>query len=155
VPNCGIATAIDIGDANNVHPKNKQELGRRLALVARHLVYHEKVEDSGPIYSSITVSRGKITIHFTHIGGGLITQDALAPKGFAIAGSDRKWYWGDAHIVGDTIVVSSPNVTTPAAVRYAWAGGPTGNVASRDGLPMFPFRTDQFRLLTDRDHTKQ
>jgi len=147
-PNTGIATAIDIGDPKDIHPKNKQEVGRRLALVAWAQVYHEKVEDYGPVYRSMTVEGNAIRLRFDHTGGGLVTQGGGPPAGFAVAGSDRKWAWADARIDGDTVVVSSPQVPRPVAVRYAWAAGPLGNLAGRDGLPMFPFRTDNWPGVT-------
>ena len=85
-PNTGIATAIDIGNPNDIHPKNKQEVGRRLALVARAQVYHEKVEDSGPVYKSMTAEGSAVRLTFTHVGGGLVTQGGGTPTGFAVAG---------------------------------------------------------------------
>jgi sialate O-acetylesterase len=142
--NTGIVATLDIGDPHDIHPHNKQEVGRRLALLARQLAYHEKVEAYGPVYRSMSISGSKVTIRFTHLGGGFVTSDGGAPKGFAVAGRDRHWYWADATIVGDTIVVSSAQVPDPTGVRYAWSPGPVGNVAARNGLPMFQFRSDDY-----------
>ena len=143
-PNTGIATAIDIGNPDDIHPKNKQEVGRRLALVAQAQVYHEKVEDAGPVYKSMKADGGSIRLRFDHVDGGLVTQGGDQPKGFAVAGDDHKWVWADAKVDGDAVIVSSPQVPHPIAARYAWAAGPIGNMASQDGLPMFPFRTDDW-----------
>ena len=147
-PNTGLATAIDIGNPDDIHPKNKQEVGRRLALVARAQVYHENVEDYGPVYQAMKVDGSNVRLTFGHVGGGLVAQDGAQPKGFAVAGADHKWAWADAKIDGDTIVVSASAVPHPVAVRYAWASGPLGNLASQDGLPMFPFRTDDWPGIT-------
>ncbi len=144
VPNTGMAVTIDIGDAKDTHPKNKQEVGRRLAQWALNKTYGKDVVPSGPLYKSMRVEGGKIIIDFDDLGGGLATRDDARLKGFAIAGDDKKFVWADARIVGDTVVVSSAEVASPAAVRYAWASNPDCNLINKAGLPASPFRTDQW-----------
>jgi sialate O-acetylesterase len=138
-PNAGIATAIDIGNQDDIHPKNKEEVGRRLALVAEAKVYRKKIEYSGPTVRGIKIEGGAIRISFNH-AAGLKTSDGQAPKAFAIRGMDGKWYWADAKIDGNTVVVSSPSVPQPVAVQYAWASFQDLNLQNGDGLPAFPFR---------------
>ncbi len=144
-PNTGMAVIIDIGEANNIHPTNKQEVGRRLALAALANTYGHRVECSGPLYDRMEIKDGKVVLRFTHVGGGLAAKGGEPLNQFAIAGADRKFVWAHAKIVGDTVVVSSPNVPSPAAVRYAWADNPEGcNLYNKDGLPASPFRTDNW-----------
>ena len=147
--NTGIACLIDIGDANDIHPKNKQEVGRRLALAARAQTYGEKIVYSGPVYKGYRIEGNTIRISFCHTDGGLKTRDGDAKvKGFAIAGLDHKFHWAEARIDGNDIVVSSPDVAFPIAVRYAWADNPDCNLYNGEGLPAFPFRTDDWPGLT-------
>ena len=148
VPNVGIATAIDIGDASDIHPKNKQEVGRRLALIAEAQAFGEKVEDSGPLYKAMTVDGGAVRLTFTHLGGGLTSKADALLTGFTIAGADRKFVPADAHIDGDAIVVSSAQVAAPVAVRYAWAADPAISLYNKAGLPALPFRTDDWPGVT-------
>ena len=148
VPNSGIALAIDIGEAGDIHPKNKQEVGRRLALDALAQTYGVKVEYSGPVYKSMKIEGSAVHLTFDHIGGGLMAKDGEPVKGFAIAGEDGKFVWADAKIEGKTVVVSSPQVTKPTAVRYAWANNPVCNLYNKDGLPAVPFRTDAPKAKT-------
>lgn len=143
VVNTGMAVSIDIGDAGNIHPKNKQEVGRRLALLAQALVYHEDVPYSGPLYDSMTLEGDAIGLRFTHADAGLIAKGGK-PIGFTIAGEDRKFVWADAKIEGNTIVVSSPLVRKPVAVRYGWADNPPANLYNKADLPASPFRTDSW-----------
>jgi sialate O-acetylesterase len=138
----GLAIAIDIGDAKDIHPKNKQEVGRRLALAAEAIAYGKDVVFSGPWYKAMAVEGSAIRLSFDHLGGGLVSADGQPLTGFAIAGEDRKWVWGEATIDGDSVVVSSPAVAKPVAVRYAWAENPACNLANAAGLPAVPFRTD-------------
>ncbi len=138
----GIASAIDIGDAGDIHPKNKQEVGRRLSLAARAIAYGESIPYSGPTFKAFGISDYGITVAFDHLDGGLEVKGGGKLKGFAIAGTDKKFVWADARIDGDTVVVSSPSVTKPAYVRYDWADNPDGNLYNKAGLPAFPFRTD-------------
>jgi sialate O-acetylesterase len=149
VRNAGIATAIDIGEQDDIHPKNKQEVGRRLALVAESEDYHLKVVSSGPAYKSSKVEGSTIRISVTHVDGGLtLSQGAGTLKGFAIAGADHKWVWADAKIDGNTVVVSSPQISAPVAVRYSWAAFSDSNLANGAGLPAFPFRTDNWKGIS-------
>jgi len=145
LPNTGMAVAIDLADAekpDDVHPHNKAEVGRRLSLAAMANVYGEKVGSySGPVYSGVKFSGGEARVSFIHADGGLVAKgDAL--KGFAIAGKDGKFVWADAKIAGDTVVVSSAQVTDPAEVRYDWAQNPIGNLYNKEGLPASSFRTN-------------
>ncbi len=146
-PGNGLAVTIDIGDAIDIHPRNKQEVGGRLALWARARVYDEDLPYSGPWYKSMAVEGGKIRLSFDHTDGGLVAKDG-ALKGFAIAGEDRKWVWAEAVIDGDTVVVSSPQVAAPVAMRYAWAENPPCNLYNGAGLPAVPFRTDDWPGIT-------
>lgn len=148
VPNTGMAVAIDIGEANDIHPKNKQEVGRRLALIALAKVYKEDIAFSGPVYQSHKTEGNKITLTFDHTNGGLKPGSGTVLKGFAIAGSDKKFYWADAEIAGNTVVVTSPQVANPVAVRYAWANNPICNLNNGAGLPASPFRTDEWQGVT-------
>jgi sialate O-acetylesterase len=142
VPNTGMAVTIDVGDAKNIHPTNKQAVGKRLALWALGKTYEKDIVCCGPIYKSAARKGSTIVITFDHVGGGLVAKGG-ALKGFAIAGADKKFIWADAKIDGETIVVSSPKIKTPAAVRYAWAPNPKCNLYNKAGLPASPFRTDR------------
>ena len=148
LPNAGMAVIIDIGEADNIHPRNKQEVGRRLALWALARTYDKKVVCSGPLYRSADVKDNKIILRFDHIGGGLVAKDGGPLKGFAIAGKDQRFVWADARIEGDTVVVSSDKVTEPIAVRYAWADNPVCSLYNKAGLPASPFRTDMWPGVT-------
>ncbi|HEY3411996.1 MAG TPA: sialate O-acetylesterase [Armatimonadota bacterium] len=145
--NIGIATAVDIGDAGDIHPKNKQEVGRRLALVALARFCGKKVAYSGPEYRSMKIEKGAIRLTFDHVGGGLVARDGKT-GGFAVAGEDRKFVWADVKVEGDTLVVSAAGVPNPVAVRYAWDANPETSIFNGDGLPLFPFRTDNWPLST-------
>ena len=160
IPGTGMAVAIDIGEAGDIHPKNKQDVGRRLALWALAKTYgRDGVVYTGPLFKGIEVEEGRIRVSFEDfsIGTGLMagvkdgrSQPADDPdgrlKGFAIAGEDKAWHWADAAIDGDTVVVSSPDVPQPVAVRYAFRANPAGNanLYNRDGLPASPFRSDSW-----------
>ena len=162
LPNCGIAVGIELGSAFTIHPPNKQEVGRRLALVALEKTYGQKIESSGPRYSSMKIEGNSIRITFTHAKG--LNAKGGTLKRFAISGSDpaslgasaaakamagqaavtsKKFFWADAKIEGETVVLSSPHVSQPVAVRYAWLDNPEGcNLYNAAGLPASPFRTD-------------
>ncbi len=160
VPNTGMAVAIELADANNpgdIHPKNKFDVGERLALWALAKDYGKKdLVYSGPLYKSIKVEDNKIRIEFDSVGSGLMVgkKEGRNPtvedkdgklKRFAIAGEDKKWAWADAVIDGNTVVVSSPDVAKPVAVRYAYGMNPSGcNLYNKEGLPASPFRTDDW-----------
>ena len=148
LPNTGMAVIIDIGEADDIHPKNKQDVGKRLALWALAETYGKDVVYSGPIYRSMQTKAGKIVLHFDHVGGGLVARDGESLKGFAVAGADRKFVWADAQIEGETVVVGSKTVAEPIAVRYAWADNPVCNLYNKAGLPASPFRTDTWPGVT-------
>ena len=157
IPHTGMAVIIDVGEARDIHPKNKFDVGERLALWALKNEYGRKaIVCSGPLYKSMEVVDGKIRVRFDYTGGGLMIgkkddrQPAVEDQGgklrrFAIAGEDKKWYWADAAIDGETVVVSSPDVPKPVAVRYAFSMNPEGcNLYNKEGLPASPFRTDDW-----------
>ena len=157
VPNTGMAVIMDIGEVSDIHPKDKQDVGKRLAACALAKDYGKNNVMSGPLYKSFKVEGDKIKVSFDHIGGGLVAgeKDFLAPfketsgaglKSFAIAGADKKWYWADAAIDGDSVIVSSKNVSKPVAVRYAFSMNPPQgvNFYNKEGFPASPFRTDSW-----------
>jgi sialate O-acetylesterase len=170
LPKTGQAVLIDIGEANDIHPRNKKDVGERLAKIALANDYGKDIPFSGPVYQSFKVDGGGIRLNFIHTDGGLVARPlpptydvqtltgTTAPlgrnspnselEGFAICGDDRKWVWADAKIEGDTILVVSAEVPAPVAVRYAWAGNPTCNLYNGAGLPASPFRTDDFPATT-------
>ena len=142
LPNVGQAVTIDIGEADDIHPRNKQDVGRRLALAARHLAYGETLTYSGPTYAGHTIEGSEVRITFNHTGSGLVAKGEKL-GGFAIAGADGQFVWANARILEDYVVVSSPQVPAPVAVRYAWADNPDrANLFNTDDLPAAPFRTD-------------
>jgi sialate O-acetylesterase len=143
VPNCGLACAIDLGEANDIHPKNKQEVGRRLGLEAERIAYGRELLSSGPVFRALNIENGVARLDFDHLGGGLLVKaDDGQLRGFALAGADGVFVWAEARIEGDTVLVSSPQVAEPVAVRYGWASNPVGNLFSQAGLPALPFRSD-------------
>ena len=148
LPNTGMAVIIDIGEADDIHPKNKQDVGKRLALWALAKTYGKNLVHSGPIYKSMKTEGNKIILDFEHVGGSLAARGGESLKGFAIAGADRKFVWADAKIEGDTVVISSDEVSEPAAVRYGWANNPACNLYNEEGLPASPFRTDDWPGIT-------
>ena len=148
LPNTGMAVIIDIGEARDIHPKNKQDVGKRLALWALGKTYGKKLVYSGPIYKSKRTEGNKIALEFEHVGGGLIGGGGEPLKGFAVAGADRKFVWADAKIDGNTVIISSNEVSEPAAVRYGWANNPVCNLYNKEGLPASPFRTDDWPGVT-------
>ena len=150
LPKTEMVAAIDLGEADNIHPTNKVDVAKRLSLVAFAKTYELDRVFSGPRYQSYTIEGDKIRIHFDHIGDGLVAKDYDLLKKFEIAGPDRQFVWADAVIDGETVVASSTHVTNPVAVRYAWANNPEGcNLYNRNGLPAFPFRTDNWPGITD------
>jgi sialate O-acetylesterase len=142
VKNTGLATIIDIGMADNIHPTDKLDVGHRLALNALALTYGKAIEYSGPVFKEMKVDGAKAVLSFTHLGGGLAAKGGGKLTGFAIAGEDKHFVWGDAAIEGDTVVVTSAQVAKPLAVRYAWADNPECNLVNKADLPAVPFRTD-------------
>ena len=148
LPNSGQAVIIDIGDADDIHPKNKQDVGKRLALWALAKDYGCDLVYSGPMYKSMKKDGSKIVLSFDHVGGGLVAKDGEPLKGFAVAGEDKKFVWADAKIDGQKVVVSCADVADPVAVRYAWAINPICNLYNKEGLPACPFRTDEWPGVT-------
>ncbi|MEQ1861531.1 MAG: sialate O-acetylesterase [Chthoniobacteraceae bacterium] len=145
VPKTGMAITLGLGEEKDIHPKNKQDVGARLARWARAEVYGGKRESSGPLPGGHKIADGKVTITFTH-AEGLRVKGGGAVKGFAIAGADKKFVWADALIDGDKVIVSSPEVKEPAAVRYAWADNPVWSLENAGRLPASPFRTDDWPI---------
>ena len=151
LPNTGMALAIDIGNADDIHPKNKQEVGRRLALNALKIAYNHDVVNSGPMYKSVEFKDGKAFITFDDTGNGLIAKNKYGYiNGFAVAGSDKVFHWARASLHGNNqVVVYSDVVNTPVAVRYGWANNPDDlNLYNSEGLPANPFRTDNWPRIT-------
>jgi sialate O-acetylesterase len=149
-PNTGMACTIDIGDANNIHPINKQEVGRRLALIAQKKVYGKNVLASGPTYKNLVIKGKEAIVTFSETGSGLSTRESASVSGFAIAGADKKFYWASARIEGNKVILSSEKVSVPVAVRYAWADNPICNLVNNEGLPAVPFKTDEWKGITQK-----
>lgn len=149
VPNTGMAVTSDISDLNDIHPKNKQDVGRRLALWALAKVYGRDIVYSGPIYKSTAVEDNKIRLQFDHQGGGLTTRDGKPLTDFTIAGEDQKFVPAVATIDGGSVVVHSDQVAKPVAVRFAWRETSTPNLANKEGLPASSFRTDRWKGVTE------
>lgn len=143
LPATGMAVAIDIGDPQNLHPTAKMELGRRLALLAKVDAYHVPGDPSGPIYAGHTREGTTLRVRFTHAGTGIVAHQR-PPQALEIAGADRIFHAGTGRIERDTLVVSSPLVKEPVAVRYAWSNAPAANLYSGAGLPVAPFRSDDW-----------
>jgi len=148
LPKVGVAVITDVGDEKDIHPRKKEPVGARLALAARHVAYGERVTWSGPAYRSMKTDGDKVILRFNQTGLGLEARGGEL-KGFAIAGEDRKFVWAKAEISGNKVIVSSPEVKKPVAVRYGWADFPVVNLWNKDGLPASPFRTDQFPMITE------
>jgi len=151
VPNTALAVTIDVGDADDIHPRNKQEVGRRLALLAMKEVYGKDVVASGPIFRSMTIEENKVKLKFDQVGTGLKARDQCL-NGFAIAGEDRNFVCAEAKLAGeacDTVIVWSEKVPKPVAVRYGWADNPQATLVNSEGLPASPFRTDDWPGVTD------
>jgi sialate O-acetylesterase len=148
IPRTGLAVTIDVGDPKDVHPHRKLEVGQRLALWAEGTTYKQPIEYSGPLYDSMKIEGSEIRVRFTHVGSGLEARNGGEIHGFAIAGADRKFHWADVRVAGDTIIVSSREVSNPVAVRYAWADSPVCNLFNKDGLPASPFRSDDWPGIT-------
>ena len=170
LPNTGQAVLIDLGESEDIHPRNKKEAGERLAAIALARDYGRDVPFSGPVFQSASFDSGRAVLRFDHTDGGLVAKPLpetfdvaseirkTAPlvrnspgselEGFAVCGEDGKWFWAEARIKGDTVVVSSASVPSPTAVRYAWADNPTCNLYNGAGFPAAPFRTDDFPAKT-------
>ncbi|MEZ4888282.1 MAG: sialate O-acetylesterase [Chitinophagales bacterium] len=144
--NTGQAVIIDIGEAEDIHPRNKQDVGKRLALVARKVAYGEDLVYAGPTYQSHKIVDNEVRIQLSNIGGGLVTKDKYGyVKGFTIAAKDKAFVWAKARIEGNEIVVWSDSIEAPVSVRYAWADNPDdANLYNQEDLPACPFRTDDW-----------
>jgi sialate O-acetylesterase len=147
-PKTAMAVTLDVGERENLHPRNKREVGRRLALAALKLVYGRDLPIAGPTFLTATRSGDTIRARFGAIASGLVTNDGAAPRGFLIAGADRIWYPADARIERDVVIVSSPNVREPLAIRYGWGNDPPNTLRNGADLPAAPFRTDDWPLAT-------
>ena len=154
LPNTGEAVILNLGEASDIHPKNKQDVAKRLArwALAREYGFDQLVYRS-PLYESMEKQDGQIVLNFAHVGGGLDTFDVSDPIGFTMAGEDRVFHSATAQIVGNgrgrsQIKVWSDQVSNPVAVRYAWADNPVCNVQNVEGLPLTPFRTDDWPGIT-------
>lgn len=144
VPNTALAVSYDTGEYNDIHPLNKKDMAKRLYTAARAIYYGDKIVSEGPAYESMKVDGSKIILSFSNVGGGLKAREGQL-RHFAIAGADRKFVWANATIKGSTIIVSSPEVKEPVAVRYAWADNPDdANLINKEGLLASPFRTDDW-----------
>lgn len=146
IPNTGMAVTVDVGEFNDIHPKNKKDVGYRLALAAEKVAYGEKnIVYSGPIYKSMKIEGSKIILTFTNVGSGLAAKNGGKLNCFEICGIDDEFFPAETKIVNNTIFVWSDKVTSPVAVRYAWANNPEGvNLYNKEGLPASPFRTDTY-----------
>ena len=151
LPNTGMTVTMDIGETKDIHPRNKQDVGARLAAIALNNIYGEKVEFSGPMYQSSTSDGNKIVVSFTHANNGLVIKDKYGYlKGFEIAGSDKKFYYAKADVKNNQVIVYSDSVANPVAVRYGWADDmPEVNLYNKDGFPASPFRTDTWKGVTE------
>ncbi len=143
LPNTGQACTLDIGETASIHPPNKQDVGRRLALIAEKMVYGQDVVAYGPRFVGMKVEENRVRISYTEVDGGLVVQGGGPLKGFAICGEDKQWVWAEAQIEGDTVVLTSPEVPKPVAVRYAYANSPICNLYNQAGLPAYQFATDK------------
>ena len=149
LPNTAVTVNIDLGEANNIHPRNKQDVGDRLARAARRVAYGQNIPADGPLYDSVELTGNLAKVRFRNNAGSSLVAKGGPLKQFAIAGADKKFLWADAKIEGNTVIVSSPQVLEPIAVRYAWADNPAGaNLYNAEGLPASPFRTDDWPLAT-------
>ncbi len=146
-PKTGMAVAIDVGTYDDIHPRNKQPVGARLALAARAIAYGERSTYSGPVYQSMKIEDNKVILTFKHVGSGLEARGG-ALKGFIVTGADKVWREATAEIIGNRVIVTNTKVSTPVAVRYAWTKYPTCNLYNKEGLPATPFRTDDWPGVT-------
>jgi len=148
VKNTGLAVTVDTGEADNIHPKDKVQVGDRLALCALAGEYGRKVSYSGPEFVSVTHLPGALKLHFSHADGGLTVKGSALGE-FSVAGKDRQWHWAIAQIDGDNVIVSSPDVSNPQAARYAWQANPQATLFNGADLPAAPFRTDDWPGVTE------
>ncbi|MBV4358417.1 sialate O-acetylesterase [Pinibacter aurantiacus] len=150
LPNTGMSITTDIGEPGDIHPKNKQDVGKRLAAIALHDTYDIEGEYEGPVFQSVKVENGKAVVSYTHTGSGLYVKDKYGyVKGFEIAGADQQFHYAQAIIKGDKIIVWQDGLANPVAVRYNWADDASdGNLFNKEGFPAAPFRTDDWKAVT-------
>jgi sialate O-acetylesterase len=151
LPKTGMAVTIDIGNPTDIHPTNKQDVAKRLAANALKLTYGKDVQHSSPLFDSVRFENGKAIVSFKFAGKGLMTNDKFGyVRGFEIVGEDKVFYYAQAEIIGDKVLVQNPKVTKPVAVRYAWSDAPIdANLFNSDGFPASPFRTDNWKGVTE------
>ncbi len=157
LPNTGMAVTSDIGNPSDIHPRNKQDVGKRLAAEALRVAYGKAGVSAGPMYDARTTTGNRVTLTFKNVGTGLVAHDKYGYlKGFQIAGADEVFYYAKAEIVGDAVVVSSDSVAAPVAVRYGWANdNGESNLYNKEGFPAVPFRTDAWRSVTEKEKYEQ
>ena len=148
LPKCGLVVTIDIGEENNIHPQNKLDVGCRLLKQAKYLAYNGNTEYTGPIFDYFKIDGSTMKVYFKHAKG--LYAKGSKVLGFTISGNDKKFYNADAEIYGNCIIVSSPKVSNPVALRYAWADNPDANLYNEDSLPAIPFRTDDWEGITKK-----
>ena len=149
LPNTGMAVITDIGESNDIHPRNKQDVGKRLAAIALHNVYNKQNEFSGPVYASMKTEGNKIILSFTHLGSGLLVKGSSL-NGFEIAGADQQFHTAKASVQNDKVVVYADEVSNPVAVRFGWRDdAKDDNLYNEEGFPAPPFRTDNWKGITE------
>ena len=148
--NVGLIVTIDIGDPTDIHPTNKQDVGKRLAKWALKSVYGKDIVASGPVFKAAKFDGDKVVLTFDHIGSGLTARNGEPLRGFVIAGPNKKFRWAKTKVIGNQIIVSEAKVPDPKAVRYAWDENPYwANLINEEGMPASPFRTDDWPGITD------
>jgi len=156
VPHTGMCVTTDIGNPWDIHPTNKQEVGKRLAALALNNIYDKQMVCNGPAYKSMEVKDNQIVLSFENIGTGLVTPDKYGYiKGFEIAGKDHVFHFAKAFIKNNTVIVFNENVADPLAVHFGWAGDASDcNLFNKEGFPAVPFRTDQWKNVTKDEKYK-
>ena len=153
LPNTGMAVTTDIGDPKDIHPRNKQDVGHRLAVLALRDIFQKDIVAGGPVYAGMKKDAGKIIVNFSNTGSGLKVNDKYGyVKGFEIAGADKKFYYAQAHLEGNNVVVYHKDVRDPVAVRFGWSDDATDcNLFNNEGFPASPFRTDDWPGITEKN----
>lgn len=146
VPRTGLAVTYDVGNSENLHPPNKQIIGRRLGLWAEKMVYGRDVACSGPMFRALKLEEGLARVSFDFADSGLAARSGVELLGFETAGADRRFVPARANEAGPDVIISSPEVPQPVAVRYVWGDDPVGNLVNGNGLPASPFRTDNWAV---------
>ncbi|MDB4766318.1 hypothetical protein OAG71_01385, partial [bacterium] len=149
LPHTSVANTIDLGHLTNIHPKDKLPIGKRLALLAAHDTAGQEVVARGPVMKRVEIEDDQLVVHFEH-ATGLKTTDGESPMGFWLADDSKQWVMADAELSGETVVLSSSDVSKPRYVRYAFAGKPLVNLVNEADLPAYPFRTDSFKPNLNR-----